>query len=88
MNAVWKESRETSSEQQFCMWAGAVLAAADDFEEALSGRTHDVNILLHSDYSARMVQFLPANGILQVRVRTQHTALESILPRLFHRLAG
>lgn len=73
---VWCDTRTEQSSQKFVLWAGYLLEAKQDVEDALANRRFSFSILVHSDTSAPLVDFLSSSSVLQVRV----TAYCSLMP--------
>ncbi|KAK9817188.1 hypothetical protein WJX72_010816 [[Myrmecia] bisecta] len=64
---VWCDSRTEQSSQKFVLWAGSILEHRYDFEAALYGQRFSFSVLVHSDTSSPMVDFLSSSSVLQVR---------------------
>jgi len=64
---VWSDSREEGDLQRFVTWAGAILRQEPTFREKLGGQRFSYSVLVHTDSSSNMVDFLPASSVLQVR---------------------
>jgi hypothetical protein len=63
---VWCDTRTEQSSQKFVLWAGYLLENAAAFEAALAGRRFSFSLLVHSDATSAMVDFLPSSSVLQV----------------------
>lgn len=63
---VWCDTRTEQSSQKFVLWAGYLLEAKQDVENALGSRRFSFSILVHSDTSAPLVDFLSSSSVLQV----------------------
>ncbi|KAK9846014.1 hypothetical protein WJX81_008468 [Elliptochloris bilobata] len=64
---VWCDTRSEESSQRFVLWAGYVLESRAEFEAALQRRAFSFSMLVHSDLSSALVDFLPSSSVLQVR---------------------
>jgi len=64
---VWCDSRTEGDLQRFVIWAGGILQRRDEVTAKLSNAVFSFSVLVHSDMTAPMVDFLPASSVLQVR---------------------
>ncbi|BDA42157.1 hypothetical protein COCOBI_03-0420 [Coccomyxa sp. Obi] len=64
---VWCDSRTEEGSQKFVLWAGCILERREQFERVLGGRKFAFSLLVHSDDSSPMVDFLATSSVLQVR---------------------
>ncbi|KAK9901712.1 hypothetical protein WJX75_009812 [Coccomyxa subellipsoidea] len=64
---VWCDSRTEEGSQKFVLWAGCILERREEFERVLGRRQFAFSLLVHSDESSAMVDFLATSSVLQVR---------------------
>eukprot|EP01025_Chloroclados_australasicus_P055430 TRINITY_DN670_c0_g1_i1.p1 TRINITY_DN670_c0_g1~~TRINITY_DN670_c0_g1_i1.p1 ORF type:complete len:580 (-),score=66.70 TRINITY_DN670_c0_g1_i1:565-2304(-) len=72
---VWCDTRNQFSQQKFVLWGGYVLEKRNLFKEALLAPNFQFSLLVHSDTSSPMVDFLPSSPVLQVRSDCQPEVL-------------
>eukprot|EP01026_Neomeris_dumetosa_P032788 TRINITY_DN2604_c1_g1_i1.p1 TRINITY_DN2604_c1_g1~~TRINITY_DN2604_c1_g1_i1.p1 ORF type:complete len:352 (-),score=49.94 TRINITY_DN2604_c1_g1_i1:168-1223(-) len=76
---VWCDTRTQQSQQKFVLWGGYVLEKRREFERALVSPNFQFSLLVHSDTSSPMVDFLPSSPVLQVRSDCQPEVLLDFL---------
>jgi Domain of unknown function (DUF4460)/Domain of unknown function (DUF4461) len=64
---VWFDARTEDSARKFVLWVGAVLEKKGKLVDALLGRTYAFSILVHSDLSSPLLDFIESSSVLQVR---------------------
>lgn len=64
---VWFDARAEDAAQRFVLWVGAVLEKRDLFANSLDGRTFAFSVLVHSDESSPLLDFIESSSVLQVR---------------------
>ena len=64
---VWSDSRDEGALQRFVTWAGAILRQEPTFSDKLGDQKFSYSVLVHTDSSSNMVDYLPASSVLQVR---------------------
>lgn len=62
---VWCDSRTEEGSQKFVLWAGCILERREEFQRVLGGRQFAFSMLVHSDESSPMVDFLATSSVLQ-----------------------
>eukprot|EP01024_Parvocaulis_polyphysoides_P030148 TRINITY_DN27393_c0_g1_i1.p1 TRINITY_DN27393_c0_g1~~TRINITY_DN27393_c0_g1_i1.p1 ORF type:complete len:447 (-),score=52.08 TRINITY_DN27393_c0_g1_i1:11-1288(-) len=76
---VWCDTRTQLSQQKFVLWGGYVLEKKKEFEDVLTNPNFQFSLLIHSDTSSPMVDFLPSSPVLQVRSDCQPEVLLDFL---------
>lgn len=66
MQHVWCDMRSELASQQFVLWAGHVLDGRGEVVRVLGGQRFAFSLLLHSDTSAPMIDYLASSSVLQV----------------------
>lgn len=64
---VWFDTRPEQAAQRFVLWAGTTLQRRGDIDAALGGRSFSFSLLVHSDESSPLVEYIASSSVLQVR---------------------
>lgn len=64
---VWFDARSEDAARKFVLWVGAVLEKKENLAVALLGRGYAFSVLVHSDDSSPLLDFIESSSVLQVR---------------------
>lgn len=64
---VWCDNRNSESQEQFVLWAGRIMNAKAAFQEALEGRCFKFSVLVHSDETSPLIDYMSTSSVLQIR---------------------
>ena len=64
---VWFYPRSEDATQNFVLWVGAVLERREDVAAVINHRSFAFSILVHSDQSSPLLEFIESSSVLQVR---------------------
>ena len=64
---VWFDARGEEAAQKFVLWAGAILERREEIGAALGGRSFAFSVLVHSDDSSPLLDFIESSSVLQSR---------------------
>jgi hypothetical protein len=64
---VWFDARSEDAARKFVLWVGAVLEKKEKLIDSLFGRSYAFSILVHSDESSPLLDFIESSSVLQVR---------------------
>jgi hypothetical protein len=64
---VWFDARSEDAARKFVLWVGAVLEKREKLVDSLRGRSYAFSILVHSDESSPLLDFIESSSVLQVR---------------------
>lgn len=64
---VWFDSKTEAAEQQFVLWAGTLLERRDYLAAVLSGQEFSFSVLVHSEQTSPLLDFVSTSSVLQVR---------------------
>ena len=66
---IWCDNRNTENQEQFVLWAGRILNARTVFQEELQCRHFKFSLLVHSDETCPLIDYMSTSSVLQVRER-------------------
>jgi hypothetical protein len=64
---VWFDARSEDAARKFVLWVGALLEKKENLAVASLGRSYAFSILVHSDESSPLLDFVESSSVLQVR---------------------